>query len=175
MATYKSDGTRGQGHPQRNFLDLGGDLKSIINKILKNDNLVKLIYYNTPSIENQQNLTNEQKVSLINTQIKMVPKIDKDLDFKNYVIVQFDKFVSFDEGTEFKQFLLNFDIICHSDFWIMDDYMLRPFKIMNEIDSMFNKSKLNSFGPVTFLSAEQLILNENLMGYSLFYRVHEFQ
>jgi hypothetical protein len=175
MSIYKNDGTRAQGHPQTNFLDLGSDLKSIINKILKNDTLVKLIYYNKPSVENEQNLTNEQKIAMINTQIKMVPRLDKDIEFKNYIIIQFDKFVSFDDGTEFKQFLLNFDIICHSDFWIMNDYMLRPFKIMHEIDKLFNKSKLNSFGPITFLSAEQLILNENLMGYSLFYKVHEFQ
>ena len=86
-----------------------------------------------------------------------------------------DQFTPINDEYNFKSFLLSFDIICSPDVWIMDDYMLRPFKIMHELDTIFNNSKLDSMGPITFVSATQLVINEDLMGYSMFFRIVNFQ
>ena len=49
--------------------------------------------------------------------------------------------------------------------------MLRPYKIMHEIDGMLNRSRLNGIGKVDFVSANSLILSEELAGFTLVYRV----
>jgi len=47
---------------------------------------------------------------------------------------------------------------------------LRPYKIAGEIDAMFNKSKMTGIGTLQFLGANDLVLNEQLMGLTLMYR-----
>lgn len=173
---YKQDGSSGSLTPRQNFIDVGFDLKRILNKILKNDKLVKLLYYNQSNVDNLPNLTNTEKAALIHDYIKIVPRLPKDLESKNYLIIQMDQFTPASaDDNRYRSFLLSFDVLCHADTWVMDDYMLRPFKILQELDSMFNMSKLHSLGPVSFASANQIIINEELMGYSIYYRVLDFQ
>jgi hypothetical protein len=175
MSIYTSDGSNGSLIPKLNFIDVGYDLKRILDKILTNNTLVKLLYYNDTNVSTKTNLTNAQKIALIGDYIKIVPKLPKDIETKNYIVIQMDRFTTSGDDSRFKSFILSFDILCHSDNWVMDDYMLRPFKIMQELDTMFNMSKLHSLGPINFVSANQLVINENLMGYSLNYTVYEFQ
>jgi hypothetical protein len=175
MSIYNSDGTRSSTIPANNFLDIGYNLKKILNRILKNDNLIKLLYYNVPDATSQPTLSNAQKVALVNDYIKLVPKIPKDIELKNYLIINMDQFSPIEDEYNFRTFMLNFDVLCHAEYWIMDDYMLRPFKILHELDSMFNNSKLDSMGPSVFTNATQIVLNEELMGYSIFFRITNFQ
>ena len=42
--------------------------------------------------------------------------------------------------------MVNFDIICHTDYWNLGDYRLRPLKIAGYIDGILNKSKLTGIG-----------------------------
>jgi hypothetical protein len=175
VSIYNNDGPRNSTINNNNFMEVGANLKKVLNKVLKNDNLIKLLYYNTPNIQNEPNLTNEQKVAMINDYIKLAPRLNKDIEMKNYLLIQMDQFTALEGEQIFRTFVLNFDILCHSENWIMDDYMLRPFKIMHELDVRFNNSKLDSLGPVNFISANQLILNEDLMGYSMFFRIMDFQ
>ena len=48
--------------------------------------------------------------------------------------------------------------------------MIRPLKIAGYIDGILNKSKLSGIGELNFLGCNQLILDEELSGYSLSYR-----
>ncbi len=166
---YKKNGA--PSTEKQNFADLGPTLKRILNNILKNDRLVKLLYYNDTNVDSKPNLTKPEKALLINDLIKLVPRIPKDLEMKNYLIITLDNFQSVGELNTFKRYSLSFDILCHPDNWLMDDYMFRPFKIMQELDSLFNEAKIDSLGPVTFSSARQMLINEELMGYSMYYDV----
>jgi hypothetical protein len=175
MSIYAADGSNNSLTPKMNFSDIGSDLRGILDRILKNDMLIKLLYYNDLNVSTKPNLTNAQKVALVGDYIKIVPRLPKDIELKNYIVIQMDRFAPVGDENRFKSFVLSFDILCHSDNWVMDDYMLRPFKIMQELDTMFNMSKLHSLGPINFISADQLVINEDLMGYSLNYIVYEFQ
>lgn len=175
MALYNKDGTSGQIAARENFTDIGHDLKGILNRLLKNDRLIKLLYYSQSDIENLPNLTKAEKVSMINDHIKIIPRLPKDIESKNYLVIQMDSFTPIGNNSRMRGFLLSFDVLCHADNWIMDDYMLRPFKILQELDSMFNMSKLHSLGPVNFVSANQILINEELMGYSIYFKVHDFE
>jgi hypothetical protein len=175
MSLYDSDGNRQQTYSKQHFLDTGSNLRKILNKILKNDTLIKLLYYNSSNVDSEPNLTNEQKVALVNDLIRLYPRLPKDSEFKNYIVIQMDAFNTIDDDYLFRGFTLTFDVFCHVDNWIMDDYMLRPLKILHELDSMFNNSKLDSLGPVVFLGSDQIVLNEDMMGYSIYFRIVNFQ
>jgi hypothetical protein len=52
----------------------------------------------------------------------------------------------------------------------MDNYQVRPLKIAGYIDGILNKARLSGIGTLEFMGASELILDENLGGYTLMYR-----
>ena len=153
------------------FLTAEKDIFNIVDKMLNNENLKKLLYYPVKDAYAQANLTQEQSLSLIHKNIRVIPKIQIDEEVESYVIITFDGFTTNANNPEFRDNIITFDIICHMDTWIMNGYQLRPYKIMGEIDGMLNNQKLNGIGTTEFVSANQLLLNNELAGYTLMYRV----
>jgi hypothetical protein len=62
------------------------------------------------------------------------------------------------------------DVLCPIDVWMMDNYMMRPFRIMNELQTAFDKQKLNGIGVVNFITADLLTLGD-YAGYQMSYSV----
>ena len=82
----------------------------------------------------------------------MVPKLTVDGSVLNYIIVTFDNFTR-TENPEFRDNIIEFDIICHFDQWQLQDFQLRPYMIAAEIDTMFNEKHLTGIGTLNFLGA----------------------
>ena len=123
------------------FLSTDKDLSLIINKILGNQKLLKLLYYSQKDCLEAPNLNAEQKLSMLNKQIKIVPKIEIDSQCPIYIIVTFDNYTPNINNPEFRDCTINFDILCHPDHWNLGNFKLRPHKIAGEIDSMLNGEK----------------------------------
>ena len=155
--------------PKSSFLSMEKDTGVIVNEILKNNRLKKLLYYTTSDAMEKPNLTEDQSLSLLGTNIKIVPKLYVDGSVLNYVLINFDNFIP-SENPEFRDNTIQFDIVCHFDQWNLRDYALRPYKIAGEIDSMFNLKKLTGIGYLEFMGATQIVLNDEFAGLCLMYR-----
>ena len=156
-------------YPHSSFLSIEKDMNIIINKMFENDRLKKLLYYNTKDCLNKPKLTEEQTLSLINKQIKMVPKLYVDKSVLNYIVISFDNFTQ-SANPEFRDNIIEFDIICHFDQWQMNDFKLRPYRIAAEIDMLFNNQKMTGIGELQFLGANQIILTDEFAGLCLMYQ-----
>ena len=156
-------------YPHSSFLSIEKDMNIIINKMFENDRLKKLLYYNTKDCLNKPKLTEEQTLSLINKQIKMVPKLYVDKSVLNYIIISFDNFTQ-SANPECRDNIIEFDIICHFDQWQMNDFKLRPYRIAAEIDMLFNNQKMTGIGELQFLGANQIILTDEFAGLCLMYQ-----
>ena len=155
--------------PKSSFLSMEKDTGIIINEMLKNNRLKKLLYYTTSDAMEKPNLTEDESLSLLGTNIKIVPKLYVDGSVLNYVLINFDNFIP-SENPEFRDNTIQFDIICHFDQWNLKDYALRPYKIAGEIDSMFNLKKLTGIGYLEFVGATQIVLSDEFAGLCLMYR-----
>ena len=155
--------------PKSSFLSMEKDTGIIINEMLKNNRLKKLLYYTTSDAMEKPNLTEDESLSLLGTNIKIVPKLYVDGSVLNYVLINFDNFIP-SENPEFRDNTIQFDIICHFDQWNLKDYALRPYKIAGEIDSMFNLKKLTGIGYLEFVGATQIVLTDEFAGLCLMYR-----
>ena len=156
--------------PESSFLILEKDFERIANKMLTNPRLLKLLYYTEANAMNRPSLTIEQKASLINKQIKIVPYLSIEKDCPIYVIISFDNFTPNGSNPQYRDCTVNFDILCHPDHWNLGNFQLRPYKIAGEIDAMFNNSKMTGIGELQFMGANNLVLNEQLMGLTMIYR-----
>ena len=155
--------------PQSSFLSMEKDMGLITNMVLKNPRLKKLLYYTTPDCLSRPALTEDQALELFGKNIKIIPKIYIDNSVLNYIIVSFDGFTPNATNPEFRDNIIEFDIVCHFDQWKLKDFQLRPYRIAAEIDSMFNDKHLTGIGTLKFLGANQMILNAEYAGLSLMY------
>ena len=154
--------------PKSSFLSMEKDLNLIVNKMFKNERLKRLLYYTDRNALNRPNLTEDQSLELINKNIKIVPKLYVDGSVLSYIIINFDKFIP-SENPEFRDNIIEFDIICHFDQWQLEDFALRPYKIAAEIDSMFNNTHLTGIGELQFIGATQTVLTDEFAGLCLLY------
>ena len=157
--------------PKSSFLSINKDMRLLVDKILSNERLKKLLYYTSKDALNQPKLTEEESLSLFGKQIKLVPKLYVDGSVLTYIIISFDNFVE-SGNPEFRDNIIEFDIICHFDQWQLKDFDLRPYRIAAEIDSMLNQQKLTGIGEIEFLGANQILLTDEFAGVCLMYRTY---
>ena len=157
-------------YPKSSFLSAEKDMNLIVQMIMKNERLKKMLHYTTRDCLIRPNLTEDQTLDLFGRQIKIVPKLQIDGDVLNYIIISFDGFVPNHTNPEFRDNIIEFDIICHFDQWPMRDFELRPYKIAAEIDSMFCDKHLTGIGRLEFLGANQMILTDEYAGLCLMYQ-----
>ena len=100
--------------------------------------------------------------------LKILPSIVV-ISSSNKQFINFDNFTPNANNPEFRDNIIEFDIICHFDQWHMKDFQLRPYKIAAEIDSMFNDKHLTGIGTLQFLGANQIILTDEFAGFCLMY------
>lgn len=156
--------------PESSFLSIEKDLGLISNMMLRNPRLQKLLYYNSADCLDRPAISEAEGYELFGKNIKIVPKLYVDNSVLNYIIINFDNFTPNMTNPEFRDNIIEFDIICHFDQWQLRDFQLRPYKIAAEIDSMFNEKQLTGIGKLEFLGANQMILTDEYAGICLMYQ-----
>lgn len=156
--------------PKTSFLSMEKDMHTIANMILKNPRLKRLLYYNSQDALEKPNVTDDQALAMFGKNVKIVPKLYVDGSVLTYIIVSFDNFTPNATNPEFRDNIIEFDIICHFDQWQLKDFQLRPYKIAAELDYMFNGRKLSGIGELEFLGANQMILTDEYAGLCLMYQ-----
>lgn len=157
--------------PTSSFFSIEKDLDILIGYMLKDETLKKLLWYSVKDAIRQPNLTEEETYKLIGKCIKIIPKIKVDADELNYVIITFDDFSTNPENPEFRNNMVNFDILCHYDNWQLEDFQLRPFRIAAQIDSIMKNVKLTNMGKTYFIGCKIVPWNGEFGGVTLMYSV----
>lgn len=173
---------------QSSFLSCEKDCETIIRKLFLesqpySNDLKRLLAINTKDcLDNKESEVYKNKINELtlkklceNQYIKFAPKIriPEHEDIKSYIIISFDNFVPNATNPEFRDNVINFDIICHTDYWDLGNFRQRPLKIAGYIDAILNNSKLSGIGELHFVGCNELVLSEDLSGYTLsYYAVH---
>lgn len=167
------------------FLSCEKDIEEILRKLFVSskpysDYLKRLLIINTKDcLDNETSTTIQQKIADMNLAklrqegyIKLEPKIrlGENEEVKSYIIVSCDNFSPNATNPHYRDCTVTFDIICHTDYWDIGNYRVRPLKIAGYIDGILNKARLSGIGTFQFMGCNQLILNDTLSGYTLMYR-----
>lgn len=165
------------------FLSCEKDTETILRKLFVesrpySEDLIRLL--TIPAKDCLDNKTNEQYLQKIKDMsvaklreegyIVLEPRVDfnEHEDVKAYIILSFDNFVP-TSNPEFRDCTVSFDVICHTRYWDIGNYRMRPLKIVGYIDGILNNTKLSGIGEFQFMNCTELILNEELSGYTLTY------
>ena len=157
-------------YPKSSFLSAEKDMNIIVDRMMKNDRLKKMLYYTTRDCLDRPRVTDDQALEMFGKNIKIVPKLYVDGSVLNYIIISFDNFMINATNPEFRDNVIEFDIICHFDQWHMKDFALRPYKIAAELDTMFDEQRLTGIGKLEFIGANQIILTDEYAGLCVMYK-----
>lgn len=174
-------------NPKNSFLSCEKDTELILKKLfvdsrLYSDELKRLLLINTKDcLDDRTNPVYKEKIE--NTSladlydqgyIRLNPnlKMEENQEVKSYIIISYDNFTPANEGTYFRDCIVEIDIICNTNYWDLGNFRQRPIKIMGYIDGILNECKLTGIGTLNFVSANEIVLSEELSGYCLMYRAY---
>ena len=167
------------------FLSCEKDIEEILRVLFVaskpySDQIKRLLVINTKDcLDNTDSIAIQEKLremSLAKLRqegyIKLEPKIkmEEHSEVKSYILVTCDNFTPNVTNPYYRDCTITFDILCHSDYWDLGNYRVRPIKIAGYIDGILNEARLSGIGTLTFLGCSQIVLDEQLSGYTLMYR-----
>ena len=172
------------GEFKSSFLSCEKDLETIIRKLFVDsrpysDKLKRLLLINTDDC--LFDTTNPAYIEKINSMsisdmrekgyIKIEPKIPfgENEEVKSYILITFDNFTPNRENGYYRDCIIEIDIICHTDYWDVGNFRVRPLQIAGYIDGILNGAKLSGIGTLDFISCNELVLSKELSGYCLMY------
>lgn len=157
-------------YPKSALLGMPKDAALIMNRILSNQTILKLLYYGVRDWENKPPIDQAKINEMFETgQISSVPKILIDKPEKTYLRLTYGTMVRNATNPEYRDNTFGIDIVCHYQNWDLGNFDLRPYKIAGEIDSMLDKTHLTGIGELEFISASPYIYDEEFAGVSLTY------
>lgn len=167
------------------FLSCEKDVETILKKLFvenrnASEDLKRLLIINTKNCLDDLDSevikkTLQEKGSVAKLReagyIRLTPKVEmgEHEEVKSYILISFDNFTPNRTNPEFRDCTVTFDVVCHTDYWDLGNFRLRPLKILGYIDGILNESRLSGIGTLNFLGARELILSPELSGYSLMY------
>lgn len=172
------------GDFQSSFLSCEKDAEAIVKKLFfdsrpYSDYLKRLLLINTKDCIDDMtnpvylNKIKEYSVAKLRDDqyIRLEPKIrfEENEDVKSYLVITFDNFTPNPSNPYYRDCTVMIDIICHTDYWDIGNYRLRPLRIAGYIDGILNGTKMSGIGKLEFAGCSELVLNENLSGYCLIY------
>jgi hypothetical protein len=166
------------------FLSCEKDTETILRRLFiesrpYSDTLKKLLVINTIDCLTSENPNYKKKIDSMsikdlkdNQYIRLSPKLTfgEHEEIKSYILISFDNFTPNESNPEFRDCTVSFDMICHTDYWDLENYQLRPLKIAGYIDGILNETVLSGIGKFHFMGLKRMVLDENLSGYTLMYR-----
>lgn len=155
----------------RHCEELGKNIQSIMKRLLANENLCKLIYYDDKDPLSQPKV--DEKL-IFQKGLDIVPKYNPVEDAKARVILVLQNANKIGNNEEFRNIRLVFYVYVPVTQWIIKDENLRPFLIMQEIQNSLEGKKLNGLG---VLKSGDITLNsvtQQMTSYTLEYFITDF-
>lgn len=157
---------------QRRFAVMGENLFRIVSKIIDNQKVCRLLKYQDADPLSTKK-ADVDGTELLHNQIIIVPKIPEEGIECSFIIVVFDNYTINPSNPDFKLSRIRFDVVCPFSEWVVNADNLRPYLLMQEIDTMFNQAKLNGLGNLQFTHSAPLVLSPQMGGYSMYYQINE--
>jgi hypothetical protein len=167
------------------FLSCEKDFEEILRKLFienrpHSDELKRLLIINTKDcLDDKTNTAYLEKLKTMSIArlredgyIKLEPKISipEHEEVKSYILISFDNFFPNATNPQFRDCTVTFDILCHTDYWDIGNYRLRPLKIAGYIDGILNNARLSGIGTFQFAGCNELVLDQTFSGYTLMYK-----
>jgi hypothetical protein len=147
-------------------------IDDILTQVKKNENLMKLIFYNSMDALNKVNLTPQEKDSLIYTKIfpyRFIPTISDTAC--SYLNLGFGNFREI--SNVFQAGKIGFYMVSYKELWKMNGG-LRPVFMLEEIKEVAKSLEGLGLGRLKLTNSDEYMYNNNFTGYFALYEIVDF-
>ena len=159
----------------RNCQELGINLQKIVSRLLANDELVKLLYYENDDPLAGTALTQEAKQKeIFEKLIKTVPRVGTKDTAKSVIVVYVQKANKISGNKEFRNVKILVDVIVPLTQWYIKDSNLRPFAILGKIQESLDDKTINGLGKISGGDFELNFVTDDVICYQQVYEITEY-
>lgn len=159
----------------RNCAELGKNLQKIVNRLLANDELVKLLYYEQNDPMDQPALSTEMKErEVFEKLIKTVPRVGTKDTAKSVIVVYVQKAGKISGNKEFKNVRILVDVIVPLTQWYIIDTNFRPFAILGQVQSSLDDKTVNGLGKIQGGDFELNFVTDDVICYQQIFEITEY-
>lgn len=159
----------------RNCAELGENLHKIIKRLLANDELVKLLYYEQDNPIEQPNLTSESKNNEVFEKIiKTIPYVGTKNTAKSVIVVYVQGAGKLPGNREFKNVKILVDVIVPLTQWYIRGTNLRPFAILGQVQSSLDGKTINGLGKISGGDFDLNFITDEVICYQQTYEITEY-
>ena len=159
----------------RNCGELGVNLQKIVRRLMANDELVSLLYFEDKEPLNHLPLTAEEKQEKIFEElIRVIPKVNTREDSKSVVAVYVTKGAKLSSNNEFTNISISVDVFVPLTQWIIKDTNLRPFAILGQIQESLDGKIINGLGKLSGGDFDLTLLTDEMSVYRQTYSLTEY-
>jgi hypothetical protein len=162
----------------RNCADIGENLQKIIKLLMKNQTLLRLLYYTdkdplllniaeVPNIaDGHPDITSQvAKDEIYEKLIKVIPKVTANEIEKSIISIRVTRAPRNSANNEFKTVYISIDSFVPLKQWIIKNENLRPFLIMGEIQNSLVGKSINGLGKISGGDFELSFLTDEVSCY----------
>ena len=155
--------------------ELGVNLQKIINRLVANDDLVRLLYHEDDNPLAGAPLTKEEKQKeVFEKLIKTVPRVGTKDTAKSIVVVYIQRAAKISGNKEFKNVRILVDVIVPLTQWYIKDTNLRPFAILGRIQESLDDKTINGLGKISGGDFELNFVTDDVICYQQSFEITEY-
>lgn len=159
----------------RNCAELGENLQKIVKRLLANDDLVKLLYYEQDDPMGQPALSMEMKEQeVFEKLIKTVPRVGTKDTAKSVIVVYVQKAGKLSGNKEFRNVRILVDVIVPLTQWYIRDTNFRPFAILGQVQSSLDDKTVNGLGKISGGDFELNFVTDDVICYQQIFEITEY-
>ncbi|WP_372011320.1 hypothetical protein NBRC13296_12145 [Paenibacillus chitinolyticus] len=153
------------------FEQLNQYVTNIFSKLIENQELCKLLFYTVDDPFSEHDLTDDQRIGLLNTYIFPMPKIPGEQSTQSsFLSIYFDNFKLTAENKGIKECNLVIDILIHNSIWSLHGTgLFRPYSILSKIDKLINNERVAGIKKMGFDRGRLIRYNADYSGYQVTY------
>ena len=159
----------------RNCAELGENLQKIVKRLLANDDLVKLLYYEQDDPMGEPALSTEMKEKeVFEKLIKTVPHVGTKDTAKSVIVVYVQRAGKLSGNKEFRNVRILVDVIVPLTQWYIRDTNFRPFAILGQVQSSLDDKTVNGLGKISGGDFELNFVTDDVICYQQVYEITEY-
>lgn len=159
----------------RNCAELGENLQKIVKRLLANDDLVKLLYYEQDDPIGQPALNMEAKEKeIFEKLIKTVPRVGTKDTAKSVIVVYVQRAGKLSDNKEFRNVRILVDVIVPLTQWYIRDTNFRPFAILGQVQSSLDDKTINGLGKISGGDFELNFVTDDVICYQQVFEITEY-
>lgn len=160
----------------RNLGELGINLQKIFTRLLSNQNLLKLLYYNDKDPLSKPDLTKEQiQNEVYDKLVKIVPRVGPKETANSLIALRVVQGSTMRDNDQFRNIVFAIEVFVPLTQWMIKDTNLRPFAIMGEIQNSLNGKVVNGLGKITGGDFSINFLTEEISCYEMEFGIVEYE